>query len=100
MAIGEFQVALAELMVLKDIAPDEAMVHFLLGRLYKILREKGLAVRHFTIALNLDPKVYIVLCLVRTNQLTYALQASQEIKAAIESLEHEDNEDEDPSMMA
>jgi anaphase-promoting complex subunit 3 len=57
MAIGEMQVALQELMVLKDMAPDEAMVHFLLGRLYKGMREKGLAVRHFTIALNLDPKV-------------------------------------------
>ena len=57
MAIGEMQIALQELMVLKDMAPDEAMVHFLLGRLYKGMREKGLAVRHFTIALNLDPKV-------------------------------------------
>jgi len=57
------------------------MVHFLLGKLYKMLREKGLAVRHFTIALNLDPK------------------ASQQIKDAIESLDDEDDED-DASMMA
>jgi anaphase-promoting complex subunit 3 len=57
MALGEMQLALNELMILKDIAPDEAMVHFLLGRLYKSLRDKGQAVRHFTIALNLDPKV-------------------------------------------
>jgi anaphase-promoting complex subunit 3 len=57
MALGEMQFALNELMILKDIAPDEAMVHFLLGRLYKSLRDKGQAVRHFTIALNLDPKV-------------------------------------------
>lgn len=82
MAIGEMHAALQELMVLKDLAPDEAMVHFLLGRLYKGLREKGLAVRHFTIALNLDPK------------------ASQQIKEAIESLEVDDDDDDEVSMMA
>ncbi len=57
MQIGDMEAALKELMVLKDLAPDEAMVHFLLGRLYRILRQKSLAVRHFTVALNLDPKV-------------------------------------------
>ncbi|TVY37901.1 Protein bimA [Lachnellula subtilissima] len=81
MSLGRLHEALKELMYLKDIAPDEAMVHFLLGRLYKSLREKGAAVRHFTIALNLDPK------------------ASQHIKEAIESLEDEDDDDE-TSMMA
>lgn len=60
MALGDLNSALVELNVLKDMAPDEAMVHFLLGRLYKSLRERGLAVHHFTIALNLDPKVYSV----------------------------------------
>ena len=59
MSLGDTDSALKELMILKDIAPDEAMVHFLLGRLYKSTKEKGLAVRHFTIALNLDPKVRI-----------------------------------------
>ena len=49
--------ALAELLILKDMAPDEANVHFMLGRLYKMLRDKTSAIRHFTIALNLDPKV-------------------------------------------
>ena len=52
--------ALDELLVLKDIAPDEANVHFLLGRVYKTLRQKGNAIKHFTNALNLDPKVRIV----------------------------------------
>lgn len=61
MALGELEVALHELMTLKDLAPDEAMVHFLLGKLYKGLREKGNAVKHFTIALNLDPKVSLPL---------------------------------------
>lgn len=80
MSCGEMKSALEELMVLKTIAPEEPMVHFLLGRLYKSLREKGLAVRHFTIALNLDPK------------------ASQQIKEAIESLE-DDTEEDEASMM-
>ena len=57
MALQEPQQALVELRVLKDIAPDEANVHFLLGRVYKILRQKGSAIKHFTTALNLDPKV-------------------------------------------
>ena len=56
-ALGEPERALVELRVLKDIAPDEANVHFLLGNVYKKLRQKGSAIRHFTMALNLDPKV-------------------------------------------
>ena len=55
--LGEPQKALEDLRMLKDIAPDEANVHFLLGRVYKILRQKGNAIRHFTTTLNLDPKV-------------------------------------------
>ena len=58
MALQQPDQALAELNVLKDIAPDEANVHFLLGRVYKILRQKGNAIKHFTTALNLDPKVF------------------------------------------
>ena len=57
MTLQEPERALVELRVLKDIAPDEANVHFLLGRAYKQLRQKGSAIRHFTMALNLDPKV-------------------------------------------
>ena len=57
MALQESNLALVELKVLKDIAPDDANVHFLLGRVYKTLRQKGNAIKHFTTALNLDPKV-------------------------------------------
>lgn len=57
MTLHEYERALADLKVLKDIAPDEANVHFLLGRVYKVLKQKGSAIRHFTMALNLDPKV-------------------------------------------
>ena len=59
MALQQPDLALMELNVLKDIAPDEANVHFLLGRVYKILRQKGNAIKHFTTALNLDPKVCV-----------------------------------------
>ena len=57
MGLGQPREALVELKILKDVAPDEANVHFLLGRLYKMLRMRGEAVRCFTMALNLDPKV-------------------------------------------
>ncbi|EXJ93100.1 anaphase-promoting complex subunit 3 [Capronia epimyces CBS 606.96] len=75
MSLGRPREALAELLILRDVVPDEANVWFLMGRLYKTLREKGNAVRAFTMALNLDPK------------------AAQFIKDAMESL---DDEDEDP----
>lgn len=61
MGLGRPREALVELKVLKDVAPDEANVHFLLGRLYKMLRMRGDAVRCFTMALNLDPKVCFTL---------------------------------------
>lgn len=57
MRLGRPREALVELEVLKDMAPDEATVHFMLGKLYKMMREKAAAIRHLTIALNLDPKV-------------------------------------------
>jgi anaphase-promoting complex subunit 3 len=60
MSLGRPKEALAELKILRDVVPDEANVWFLMGRLYKILREKGNAVRAFTMALNLDPKVCIL----------------------------------------
>ena len=57
MRLGKPREALIELEELKNMAPDEATVHFMLGRLYKMMHEKALAIRHLTIALNLDPKV-------------------------------------------
>lgn len=49
--------ALAELKELEHMVPDESTIHFMLGRAYKILHDKSNAVRYFTIAMNLDPKV-------------------------------------------
>ena len=60
MTLQEPERALMELLVLKDVAPDEANVHFLLGRAYKALRQKANAIRHFTMAINLDPKVSLI----------------------------------------
>ncbi|KAJ5228834.1 hypothetical protein N7489_009542 [Penicillium chrysogenum] len=77
MKLREYKFALAELKVLKDMAPDEANVHYLLGKLYKMLHDKANAIKHFTAALNLDPK------------------AAQYIKDAMESLDDDDMEDED-----
>lgn len=68
MQLDDLEKALEELLELKMQAPDEGMVWFLLGKLYRSFvararsevergRWRGEAVRCFTIALNLDPKV-------------------------------------------
>lgn len=57
MSLSRPEEALIELEFLKDIAPEEANVWFLSGRLCKMLGRKAEAVRAFTVALNLDPKV-------------------------------------------
>lgn len=57
LAVGQLSLAHQELLILKDLAPDDARVHFLLGKLYKSQNDKSQAVRHFTQALSLDPKV-------------------------------------------
>ncbi|KAI5787032.1 hypothetical protein DFH27DRAFT_226684 [Peziza echinospora] len=56
MALGNYHAALQELQILKDLAPDEANVHYTLGRLYKALKDRTNAIKHFTTALHLDPK--------------------------------------------
>ncbi|KAF7536071.1 hypothetical protein G7054_g4828 [Neopestalotiopsis clavispora] len=101
LALGQFEAAQTELEILKDLAPDEATVHFLLGKLYKCLGDNGAAIRHFTIALNLDPKVILLPCYIShrcTNADMMLSQANQQIKEAIESLE--DEEGYEDSMMA
>lgn len=57
LATGKLREAQQELLILKDLAPDKAQVHYLLGKMAKAMRDKKAAVRHFTIALSLDPKV-------------------------------------------
>ncbi|KAL4807345.1 hypothetical protein BDV18DRAFT_116042 [Aspergillus unguis] len=77
MKLQDLRSALVELKVLKDMAPDEANVHYLLGKLYKMLHEKANAIKHFTTALNLDPK------------------AAQYIKDAMEALDDDEDDEED-----
>ncbi|KAI9711567.1 MAG: anaphase-promoting complex subunit cdc27 [Bogoriella megaspora] len=71
------KLALEELAVLKDIAPDAANVHFLLGKTYKAISRKNDAIKHFTTAMNLDPK------------------ATPYIKEAMESFEDDEYEEDD-----
>lgn len=53
--------SLVELVWLKDAAPDDPNIHFLLGRCYKKLRDRASAIKHLTIAMNLDPKSHGVI---------------------------------------
>lgn len=57
MALRRFEMALVELEVLKEQAPDEANVWFLLGKCYKGMGSKSEALKALTTALNLDVKV-------------------------------------------
>ncbi|KAF2867327.1 hypothetical protein BDV95DRAFT_502927 [Massariosphaeria phaeospora] len=54
--LGAADDCLRDLLYLKDVAPDDANIHFLLGKCYKKLKDRTSSIRHFTIALNLDPK--------------------------------------------
>src|SRR4051812_5320197 len=54
--LGDPLEALKDLEYLKDIAPDDPNVHFMLGKAHKMARNKASALRHYTIALHLDPK--------------------------------------------
>lgn len=96
MKLQELKLALAELKILKDMAPDEANVHYLLGKLYKSLHDRANAIKHFTSALNLDPKVKDnVLAFYQTGSMLISYQAAQYIKDAMESL---DDDEEDAEM--
>ena len=55
-SLQNYPLALKNFEILKNIAPNEASVHFLLGQLYNLQLDKYSAIREFTIALNLDPK--------------------------------------------
>jgi anaphase-promoting complex subunit 3 len=82
--------AFMELDLLKSMEPDDAKVHYLLGRVYKALGERTAALRHFTIAMNLDPKVR--LCLHLPPACTDRLQATNHIKESLEALEESDDD--------
>ncbi|KAH8712004.1 hypothetical protein GQ44DRAFT_625928 [Phaeosphaeriaceae sp. PMI808] len=56
--LGAADQSLHECLILKDMAAEDPNVHFLLGRCYKRLGDRAGAVRHLTIAMNLDPKAH------------------------------------------
>ncbi|MCJ1358644.1 MAG: anaphase-promoting complex subunit cdc27 [Icmadophila ericetorum] len=74
-SLDEVDQALTELKILKDLDPDEANIHYLLGQVYKKVGQRGLAIKHYTTAMNLDPK------------------ASHVIKEQMEQMEDEEDED-------
>jgi anaphase-promoting complex subunit 3 len=59
--LGAPDESLLELLQLKDIAPDDANVHYSLGKCYKTLHDRANAIKHLTIAMNLDPKSHAVI---------------------------------------
>lgn len=54
---GDISGALVELALLRDLTPDRADVHILLGRLHAMNSNQGLALQSLTIAHSLDPLV-------------------------------------------
>ena len=86
---------------MKDLAPDEANVHYTLGRLYKQLKDRTNAIKHFTTALHLDPKVrFNPLIQPPDAAITHSdakfllpTQANHLIKEAMETLEDADMEE-------
>ncbi|SSD58542.1 uncharacterized protein SCODWIG_00303 [Saccharomycodes ludwigii] len=56
MEMGSYNMALINFEKLITIVPDEATVHFLLGKLYKILGREQDSLKEFTVAMTLDPK--------------------------------------------
>ena len=63
MSLKKYKPALEELLLCKDLEPDDANVHFSLAMVYRLLKMKGEAIKHYTTALNLDPKVCALLFL-------------------------------------
>lgn len=55
-ALSRHHDALKELEELKQLAPKEASLYFLMGRIYKKLGQADKAMIHFTWAMNLDPR--------------------------------------------
>jgi anaphase-promoting complex subunit 3 len=60
LSLGRAAEAREELEQLKNLFPDDSPVHYLLGKIYMRFRDKANAIRHLTIAMNLDPKVCIL----------------------------------------
>ena len=71
-SLERFVEALAELEALKQAAPREATVYFLIGKVYKKLKQRDAALTHFAIALDLKPStndVNLIKCAPRREAL-------------------------------
>jgi len=55
-SLEQYEEARKELEILKDFAPKEAPIYFLMGKIYKKLGQIGKAMNCFTMALDLDTK--------------------------------------------
>lgn len=55
-AAERYEEASRELLELKEMVPKESLVHFLLGKVYKKLKQNHMAVISFSWAMDLDPK--------------------------------------------
>jgi len=56
-AMKQYELAARDLIRLRDIAPDESNVAFLLGKVYRWMGDNASATRQFAIAQDLDPKL-------------------------------------------
>ncbi|XP_039273316.1 cell division cycle protein 27 homolog [Styela clava] len=79
-AAERYEDAARELKELKEMVPKESLVHFLLGKVYKKLKQNHLAVISFSWAMDLDPK-----------------GANNQIKEAIDKQHLPDDEEDDMS---
>ena len=80
LSTDQYELALAELKTLVEMAPKEGSVYFVLGKVYKKLGDQSQAMVHLTRALDLSPK------------------DAQQIKQAILNLEKEDNAEEEEEL--
>ena len=88
-----------EFTVLKDLAPDEANVHFMLGKVCKLMRDKPSAIRHYLTALNLDPKVSRLIHAEWQEDDSNHFKASPVIKEAMESLDYDEDVEADDEVI-
>ncbi|KAK4705260.1 anaphase-promoting complex subunit 3, partial [Phenoliferia sp. Uapishka_3] len=55
-SLKQYQLAESDLLALKDRAPNEFNVYFLLGKLYKMLDRKAEMLKYFSLAQDLEPR--------------------------------------------
>jgi anaphase-promoting complex subunit 3 len=76
LGLGLAEESYKDLAILNDTSPDDANVHFWTGKCLRVLKRSSEAVKSFTIALNLDPKVCNSISNWRSSQKTLFCQES------------------------